>query len=254
MNHVSPCLPHMPPAPADLPRLFCFPYAGGSAGYYRQWQPLLQDTARVCPVELPGRASRYHDPLPENMDSLTSELGEALLPFTNEPYIFFGHSLGSCLAFAVIQYLSTRGARLPMLLFASGRYPAHLQLPRRTFHLLDDEEFIDELRRLGGTPEDVLTDPAFKEYFLPVIRNDFMLIETHVSELSAPLPVPIAVLGGTGDMDSPPCSLEKWGELSSSGCSVKLFDGGHFFIDSKKDQVILEIKRLLSAGNAACSE
>src|ERR1700726_1837203 len=58
------------PRPGYRLRLFCFPYAGGSAMIFRTWQNGLPTEVEVCPVELPGRGTR-----------LTER------PFTHLPYL-----------------------------------------------------------------------------------------------------------------------------------------------------------------------
>ncbi|MFV0421644.1 thioesterase II family protein [Oleidesulfovibrio sp.] len=240
------CLPHLPAEPDNIPRMFCFPFAGSSAEYYRQWQPALKEVVRVCPVELPGRASRHHEPLAKDMNGLVTELTDALLPFTGQPYIFFGHSLGSGIASLVIRELHHRGALLPALFFASGRFPIHLKHTRRICHTLSDEDLIDEIRRLGGTPEGVLTDPTFKQFFLPVVRADFQVLETFTPPKPVPLAVPIRVLGGVDDADSPEWSMEHWKELSLCQCSIRMFPGGHFFIDENRDSIFTDIRTQIS--------
>lgn len=39
-------------------RLFCLPYAGGSALMFRTWPNALPADVEVCPVQLPGRSTR----------------------------------------------------------------------------------------------------------------------------------------------------------------------------------------------------
>ncbi|WP_421901350.1 thioesterase II family protein [Maridesulfovibrio sp.] len=242
-THNTPsCLPHLPAGPESIPRMFCFPFAGSSAEYYRQWQPELKNNVRICPVELPGRASRHNEPLATEMDKLIAELTDALQPLTDEPYIFFGHSLGSSIASLVVREFHKRGAALPKLFFASGRFPIHLQHARRICHTLSDDGLIDEIRRLGGTPEEVLIDPAFKQFFLPVVRADFQVLETYTPLPPAALDVPIRVLGGIDDEDSPEWTMEHWKELSSCQCTIRMFPGGHFFIDENRESIFEEIR------------
>ena len=45
------------PNPQAKMRLFCFPYAGGSAQLYHKWAARLPSAVEVCPVQLPGRES-----------------------------------------------------------------------------------------------------------------------------------------------------------------------------------------------------
>ena len=53
------CLPQSRANPKI--RLFCFPYGGGGASIYREWQKNLPDSIEVCPIQLPGREDRMNE-------------------------------------------------------------------------------------------------------------------------------------------------------------------------------------------------
>ena len=77
---------------ADEERLFVFHHAGGGATYY---MPLLKELAgrySVYFVQLPGREFRINEPAYESWDKLLDDLTEALLPYLDKPFTFFGHS------------------------------------------------------------------------------------------------------------------------------------------------------------------
>ena len=72
-------------------------------------------------------------------------------------FIFYGHSLGALLAFRVCQLLEHRKIS-PAYLVVSGN-PGPGIPPTKRLHELDDNEFIEELRNLGGIPEEILENP-----------------------------------------------------------------------------------------------
>ena len=47
-------------------------------------------------------------------------------------------------------------------------------------HLYDDAEFREELLRVGGISPEVLEIDELCDIFLPIIRNDYKLIEEYV--------------------------------------------------------------------------
>ena len=68
----------------------------------------------------------------------------------------------------------------PVHLFVSaGRAP---QIPHRAppIHALPDDEFLAELRRLNGTPRELLDHEELMEVMLPILRADFALYETYL--------------------------------------------------------------------------
>src|ERR1700741_5310415 len=82
-------------------RLFCFPYAGGSASKYRQWRDFLPAGAELCAIQLPGREQRIVEPALRRMDDAVNALVHALLPYVDRPFVFFGHSMGAVIAYEV---------------------------------------------------------------------------------------------------------------------------------------------------------
>src|SRR4051812_43491163 len=81
-------------------RLFCFPYSGGGAGAFRGWADAMP-SLDVCAIQAPGREARMREPALTRMEPLVAALTEVIRPLAGEPYAFFGHSLGSFVAFEV---------------------------------------------------------------------------------------------------------------------------------------------------------
>jgi len=68
-------------------RLFCFPYAGGGASIFRQWQENMPEGIEVCAVQLPGRENRIAEPLFTRLLSLVNAVVKALDPYFDLPYL-----------------------------------------------------------------------------------------------------------------------------------------------------------------------
>ena len=80
-------------------RLFCFPYAGGSALIFRSWSNVLPADVEVCPVQLPGRGTRLMERPFTDLSSLIQVLAQALSSLLDKPFAIFGHSLGALVGF-----------------------------------------------------------------------------------------------------------------------------------------------------------
>lgn len=226
-------------------QIFCFSYAGGSAEIYRQWQKQLTGCARIIPVELPGRGTRHGEPFCPSIPQAAAAAALAISAgLSGQTYFLFGHSLGSALALETARKLEDMGISKPAALVVSGRFPPHAAKHKRRLHTASDDELLAELRRLGGTPEDILRDNDFVRFILPIIRDDFRLIETHAASALPQVAVPIHVCCGRDDIDSPVALLERWAEVTTAGMDLTLFDGGHFYINTQKDDVISHLKTL----------
>ena len=112
-------------------RLFCFPFAGGSAATYHNWPRIASRRIQVCGVEYPGRGIRLEEEPFMSFRPLIRNLADLLAPHLDEPFAFFGHSMGGLVAFELARTLRARGARLPQHLFISAAAAPELPPSRR---------------------------------------------------------------------------------------------------------------------------
>ncbi|MCD9006287.1 alpha/beta fold hydrolase [Luteimonas sp. XNQY3] len=235
--------PHPRSSPAL--RLICLPYAGGSASIYCPWGRHLPDSVELIAVQPPGRASRIAEPPCPDMQTLVGAVGAALAMLPNCPYVLFGHSLGSRVAYALGMHSSMLGLVPPRLLIASGSRAPHLPGRRAPVHDLPDDLFKEWLRAFGGTPHALLDDAEFMDLLMPALRADFSIADQYRAE-PAPLPCPVQVLTGSHDTDVTPEESQAWMALSNGHCDIHSIDGGHFFIHSHAEQVLSHIKDAIS--------
>ena len=120
-------------------RLFCFPYAGGSAAIFRDWLALLAPRIEVMAVELPGHGSRRDEEPFAAMSPLVDALVSALLPDLNQPFAIFGHSMGALIGYEFARRLYTRVGLQPRRLFVSGHGAPGYERPATFVHELPDE-------------------------------------------------------------------------------------------------------------------
>lgn len=226
-------------------RLFCFPYAGGGASLFRAWQQYLPQSIELCPVQLPGRETRAMEPAFSRIEPLVEMLSQDLKNYFDLPYAFFGYSMGALIAFDLARKLNG-SARMPSFLFLAARRGPRLPGSSST-KALTDSQFIDELRSLGGVTEAVLQSPEIMEMILPTLRADFLLCENYQYSPGKLLDCPILVLGGKEDKNIAHAELAAWSEETSASCSVKLFDGGHFFLHNSHSAIVSYILNELLA-------
>jgi medium-chain acyl-[acyl-carrier-protein] hydrolase len=146
------------------------------------------------------------------------------------PYALYGHSMGAVISFELTRELVRRQGKGPEHLLVSGRRAP--QLPDTdppTYHLPRDQ-FIAELKRLKGTPEEVLAHPELMELFISLLRADFEMVETYEFDPGERLACPITVYGGLSDEHVPAESCRAWSEQTSGVCRTRMVQGDHFFI------------------------
>lgn len=219
-------------------RLFCFPYAGGSAYVFKTWAGFLPPDTEVCAVELPGHGRLFKEQPFVRLGPLIKAIADSVDQLLELPYVFFGHSMGALLAFELIRELRRRGAPGPAKLFVSALRAPHLPDPRPKVAELSDAEFIDELHRLQGTPPQALENSELMVLLLPLLRADFALCENYEYTQEMPLECPIVAFGGLDDTELEYRDVHCWGEHTTGEFHIYMMPGNHFFIHTARKRIL----------------
>lgn len=210
--------------------LYCLPYAGGSATVYHKWRHALDSSILLVPIELAGRGKRMQEPLYSSLTEAIEDICHQMVSQLQQPFMLYGHSMGSMMAYEASHSLKQRYGIEPAHLFVSGRQAPHLSESSRKVHLLSDDEFKAEIARLGGTPLGLLDNKELFDFFKPILRTDYKMVEEYICpQRDYRLDCNLTVMSGRDD-DIEDESLEGWRHLTNGSCSILKFDGGHFFI------------------------
>jgi len=219
------------PNPTAPARLICFPHAGGGTPTFTAWPGRLP-AVEVWIASLPGRGTRLHEAPLTEMLPLVQALAREFMPLADRPFFFFGHSLGGRLAFELARSLRRQGKPLPQRLFVSASPAPHLPRTRPPIHTLPKAAFLEEMRRRGGTPDEVLAHPDLVELLLPALRADFTLYETSVYTSEPLLECPITAFGGVSDPLVDRTLLAAWEAQTAVAFRLQMFLGNHFFLNT----------------------
>jgi medium-chain acyl-[acyl-carrier-protein] hydrolase len=246
----NPWFAHVALNPRAMLRLFCFPHAGGGASTFRNWSSGLPLSVEVWPIQPPGRETRMLEAPFTRLMQLAQAIEQAIRPYLDRPFAFFGHSMGARVCFEVARLLRQCSGPQPVSLFISADRAPQLSNPNAPIHALPKDEFIAELRRLNGTPESVLQCAELMELLLPLLRADLTLIETYAYQPQAPLDCSISAMGGLQDPEANRQELDAWREQTRGSFTLRIFPGDHFFLASSKAAVLAalsqDLKQLVS--------
>ncbi|MBS1855859.1 MAG: glycosyltransferase [Acidobacteria bacterium] len=209
-------------------RVFWFPHAGGGAA-------AVPRAEGIVAVRLPGREARHAEAPFERMAPLVDSLAGAIEHYLDRPFAFFGHSMGAIVAFELARELRRRGAPLPRVLIASGARAPQFRRGHVPPSPPSREEFVEQLRRLGGLPTD---DPALLRGVLPVLEADATLYRHYVYSEGDPFAFPIRAYGGAQDPNVRGEHLQGWSEQTTAGFRVRTFPGGHFYLNSCREEFL----------------
>lgn len=235
--------------------LFCFAYAGGSASIFKKWNSFVNDSLRIVPVEIPGRGTRYLEPLCDNMEQLITMIYEQFIQQINkEEYSLYGHSMGSWIVYYLLCKIAEKGDRMPEGVYISGKEAPYIHKSDIHFHELADDRFINKIYRLGGTPLELLQNKEFLSIYIPILKNDYKVIETcHYVKPVKKYHMNITVFNGIED-DLTTEDIYGWKEYTDGDFHVYNFNGGHFFIHDHARQMlqIIEKQEQKNIGKYSC--
>ena len=219
-------------------RLFCFPYAGGGAYIYRTWSNTLPSLVEVCAIQLPGRGTRISEKPLSDLAQVVEQAAQGLQRYFDRPFAFFGHSMGALIGFELARQLQRQNKTGPRHLFVSAHRAPHLPDTEPSFYNLPDAELIEELRRLKGTPTEVLENPELMHLMLPLMRADFSVCQNYDYQAAAqPLACPISVFGGLEDTLTKE-QLQDWRQHTTAAFKLRLFPGDHFFLHTYQESLL----------------
>ena len=230
----------------DAIHLFCFPFAGGGASVFAKWSATFPKHITVCPIQYPGRENRWGESGFTSLESLVATMANDLAPFWLGRFAFLGHSFGAIIAFELARTLSRKGYPAPQRLFLSGARAPHLP-PKAPIHELPDQGFLNKLCEYNGIPDEVLENTDLMRVLLPIIREDFRLIEQHRYQSAPPISVPISVFGGLKDKNVPIADLLAWSSHTSKAFRSRFFEGDHFFLFNDQPKIVSNIVEDLEA-------
>jgi surfactin synthase thioesterase subunit len=224
-------------------RLFCFPYSGCGASMYRLW-PRNIGPVEVCPIQLPARENRIREPHYGTYDRLADQLADALLPFLDRPYAFFGHCGAALPGFETTLRLVERGGPAPSHFFASAAVAPH-EGPYGRFLQLSRPALAEELRLLMTTAGGRKPPQEVVDLYLEVLVADVDANKRYRKAEPVGLPCGITAIGWRHDTDVRPELMRGWQACGRTRFPV--LDGEHYTFLAAPPALLAEIERDMTA-------
>jgi pyochelin biosynthetic protein PchC len=195
-------------------------------------------------VKYPGREDRFKEACAESIydiaDAVAFELKAAIPAST--PLVFFGHSMGSVVAYETAHVLSQCG-RAPALLAVSAESPdvdddgwfASPDSPESESH----QQFIAQ--RIAGLDPDfseIARFPEMRDYAVALVNADIRACDDYSMTPDALDSVPVLALSGQDDPAMKPEAVNKWRAYSTGPFRSKSFPGGHFYLRNEARRVV----------------
>lgn len=207
---------------------------------YREWPHLMPRSIELVALQLPGRADRLREPPFETMAPLVDALIEVIEPLLDQPFAFYGLSMGARVAWALTHGLREQAMPTPSVLYLASAAAPGSKEGRADWDARKDD-LVGYLREMGGTPPEIFSQPELLASLLPTLCADLILVDTFCFRPSTPLDVPIRAFAGIDDVEGSPERMSGWRLETSGRFHLDVVPGGHFFDATGELQVIRTI-------------
>lgn len=228
-------------------RLFCLPFAGGGASTYHGWAQIIPEHVEVRALQLPGRESRMREARITSALALAQAIADALEPYLDRPFAFFGYSMGALLAFETARALRRRRRPLPTHLFVAAMRAPHVPAVVPPLAHLPQDQLLRALRDYYQPAEEVFEIPELRDLLLPILRDDIALVDGYAYYAEPPLNCAIDVYVGTQDRSTSIEAAGRWRDQTAGPFELTVFRGSHFFLHSALSKLQEELRRRLIA-------
>ncbi len=210
---------------AQKTKMYCLPYAGGSAQIYSKWTDALSEYVQVIPLEYSGHGMRMDQPLIDDIKGIAADL----VPETEPDSILLGYSLGSAVAVEMAHQLSQEGKK-PRALILAGQRPPHLIHRDKHIDFGTPHEAMESIIKMGQIPSDVLRDSEYYSIVERMVYADLTAYKKYsIGYRTDALDIPIWVFYGAEDEDTPDADMAEFARCTTDDCTLIKLEGGHFF-------------------------
>ncbi|XP_031215021.1 S-acyl fatty acid synthase thioesterase, medium chain isoform X1 [Mastomys coucha] len=218
-------------------KLICFPWAGGGSIHFAKWGQKINGLLEVHAVRLAGRETRLEEPFSDDIYQIAEEIVTALLPIIRDKaFAFFGHSLGSYIAFVTALHLKEKYKMEPLHIFLSSA-PAPQSRPQvPDLNKLSEEQVRDHLLIFGGTPKHLIEDQDFLKQYIPLLKADAHIVKKFIFNkpskalLSRDITCFIGSEDTIKDIEDNVVYFSGWKDITSGKFDVHKLPGDHFYL------------------------
>lgn len=218
-------------------QLFCLPYAGGSSVFYYKFRQYINRGIELIPIELKGHGYRMDEGCCQSMPEILEDLYcEIMKRKKSGPYALFGYSFGAHVGFELAHLMKERIKEEPQHIFFAANTPPHVRKEELFFHTLDDEQFLERMRKYGGIPDEILCQKEIIGTFLPIMRTDIRIENEYIcSPEFTLLECNLSII--YSKVDNQRNNMCEWKRYTNANCAFYEFSGTHFFILDNFDKV-----------------
>lgn len=222
-----------------MKKIFCIPFAGGTADYFNKWKQEVQsltDQVELIPIELAGKGKRQLEGMYHTIEEAVEDVFRIICSMMEDmPYVIFGHSMGSIIAFEVCRLIEKRQVRKPQKLYCSGRVAPHITYNIR-FSDLENKVLLEHVKNFKYFGADNSRLYKIMGLYINKLKNDFLLVDNYICSDRELITIPLVIFFGKDDIQDVR-KVYEW-NIYSTDFNVFFYSGGHFFINEHYKELI----------------
>lgn len=224
--------------------VFVFPHAGGHEGQYFS---LKNELHYIEDFHFIDRRD-YHNLPNIEWRAYINETTQKISKRLKRKFIFFGHSMGSLIAYEVLRELKHQVSQDHLLIISAFPTPHSRHLQEKEFiSKLSDEELLKKISIYGEIHQELKDKKDFLDFFLQNIRNDFSIIESFNApgKSIAPIDSPLLALAGSHDSIYQIHDIAQWSKYTTSHFQLSILPGDHFYLFNNIEKISQLISKVI---------
>lgn len=221
----------------------CFPHAGGNASTFHFLKK--EKAFHAVPYEYPAHGSRIGETPYRTFAEAVRSIAEHLLRMNAGETILLGHSMGAYIAFEVACFMETYYDVSFPAVIVSGQVAPHF-FKKSSIQEMSDRDFAQMLQEMGGMEPEAAQNRELLECVLPVIRSDYMLLDTYQPDDTHSIRSPLYVFTGGEDDEVCGTDLCAWKHWTETFRTIRTFPGNHFYIRNNQEQIVSALKTIMN--------
>lgn len=219
--------------------LICFPYSGTGASFYASWGKKAPKELNILPVSYPMREKRISEKMPASLVQLAEDFANESEELLNGlPFVLYGHCTGSIVAYEYAKAIQKKYGKTPSLFISASSPSPDFNHVKPLDESISDNEFAEKMAEMGLINPVLAKDESFVQYFMPMIKSDYILHQNYRCTCEKQLSCPITVFYGSQDTNLVSQDISGWNNFTGCSFQTVSLEEGHFF---NKDESLLKI-------------
>ncbi|GMR68621.1 thioesterase II family protein [Bacillus sp. MN7755] len=225
-------------------KLFCLPYAGGSASMYYQLKGYMHKIVDVIPIEYSGHGERISENYYASFKNMVDDIASKIIDYLDDDqFSILGYSMGSLVAFEVYYEILKRTGRKPLHLYFVANGPPEEKDNNLKVSNMSSDRVVENIRSLDGY-DFLLEDKELLDLCVKNFEVDFKLYKEYkYTKKEEKCLSNISII--YSEEDNVDDNIFKWTKYTERFCNYKKMKGNHFFINTHIKELAKEINDTL---------